>query len=86
LEFPLSLERRTFNTSVNVENGSVIDTIFPKTSLTSADWDAVLDVGKIRLSANEIARMPAGSAYLYKDGDGYAGNLEVFHEMHCLVS
>jgi hypothetical protein len=43
-------------------------------------------VGKIRVSEDEIARMPFGSAQLYSDGDGYAGVLEVFHELHCLVS
>ena len=50
------------------------------------DWESVLDVGVIRISEEEIARIPAETAHLYGEEEGYAGILEVFHQLHCLVS
>ncbi len=50
------------------------------------DWESVLDVGVIRISEEEMARIPAETAHLYGEEEGYAGILEVFHQLHCLVS
>lgn len=79
-------EQRTFNTSVDIDDGFVHDTIEPSNRYTVAEWEDLIDVGDIEFSKDEIARMPAGSAQLYSNGDGYSGSLEVFHELHCLVS
>jgi hypothetical protein len=51
----------------------------------TADWSSVLDVGEIRLNEVEAARLSQDTARLYGGEDGYAGVLEVFHQLHCLV-
>lgn len=45
----------------------------------------MLDVGEIRISREEAARLPSETAPLYGGEEGYAGVLEVFHQLHCLV-
>ena len=50
------------------------------------DWEASLDVGVIRIADEEMSRMPTETAHLYGGEEGYAGILEVFHQLHCLVS
>ena len=50
------------------------------------DWEASLDVGVIRVTDEEMSRMPTETAHLYGSEEGYAGILEVFHQLHCLVS
>ncbi|KAF1971843.1 hypothetical protein BU23DRAFT_469872, partial [Bimuria novae-zelandiae CBS 107.79] len=47
-------------------------------------WGDVLDVGEIRLSDEEASRLPQDTARLYGGEKGYAGVLEVFHQLHCL--
>jgi hypothetical protein len=74
------------NTTVDVPNGNVADVVFPKRDSTTEKWDSIVNVGRIRLSEDEIARLPPSTAELYRQRDGYAGTLEVFHELHCLVS
>lgn len=45
----------------------------------------MLDVGEIRISLEEAGRLPSETAPLYGGEEGYAGVLEVFHQLHCLV-
>ncbi|KAJ8117421.1 hypothetical protein OPT61_g1377 [Boeremia exigua] len=81
---PIVWERRTFNSTVDEAQGIVVDRFGPSTPTMSADWGSVLDVGEIRLSAEEAARLPKGTAHVYGPEKGYAGVLEVFHQLHCL--
>lgn len=50
-----------------------------------ADLETILDVGVIKVSEEEMKRLPAETAPLYGGENGYAGVLEVFHQLHCLV-
>ena len=77
---------RPFRSSVDVELGIVNDTVGSSGPTLGEDWESVLDVGVIRISEEEIARIPAETAHLYGEDEGYAGILEVFHQLHCLVS
>ena len=69
-----------------MELGTVNDTVGSSGPMLGEDWESVLDVGVIRISEEEIARMPAETAHLYGEEEGYAGILEVFLQLHCLVS
>ena len=75
-----------FRSSVDVEHGTVNDTVESSGPMLGKDWESVLDVGVIRISEEEIARLPADTARLYGEEEGYAGILDVFHQFHCLVS
>jgi hypothetical protein len=79
-------ESRTFNSSIDAIEGTVTDSVTPASPITSADWGSILDVGEIRLSEEEANRLSKGTARLYGGEEGYAGVLEVFHQLHCLVS
>lgn len=50
------------------------------------DWSDSLDLGEISLSKEDISRMPASMAAHYADKEEPSGVLEVFHQLHCLVS
>lgn len=82
---PIIWESRTFNSTVDEINGLVTDRITPSSPIMTADWGSVLDVGEIRLSEAEAAKLSQDTAKLYGGEDGYAGVLEVFHQLHCLV-
>lgn len=49
------------------------------------DPDIDFEAGIIRLTEEEASRIPTEAVPLYGDEEGYAGFLEVFHQLHCLV-
>ena len=68
----------------------------------NANWESLLDgacllskkpllltastVAVIKLSPEEASRLPAPTDPLYGDPGFFAGNVEVIHQLHCLVS
>lgn len=50
------------------------------------DWSHSLDIGEISLSKEDISRMPVSMAAHYANKEEPSGELEVFHQLHCLVS
>lgn len=85
LDPPIIWESRTFRSTVDEIQGLVTDHVTPSSPVIAAEWGSLLDVGEIRLSEAEAARLSQGTAGLYGGEDGYAGVLEVFHQLHCLV-
>jgi Mycotoxin biosynthesis protein UstYa len=85
LDAPIVWERRTFNSSVDIAAGSVTDWFRPESPSLTADWESVLDVGRIRVTDEERAKMDLKTTRL-REEDGYAGTVEVFHQLHCLAS
>jgi hypothetical protein len=84
LDAPIVWERRTFNSSVDIAAGSVTDWFHPESPTTTADWDKLLDVRRVRITEEERDKMGLKTTHLRED-DGYAGVIEVFHQLHCLV-
>lgn len=83
---PIIWETRTFNSTVDEKSGVVEDLFTPSSHTTAADWESILDVGEIRLTNAEAARLSQNTSHLYGGEDGYAGVLEVFQQLDCLVS
>lgn len=75
-----------FSSSVDIERGTVNDTFGSSHPSTEEDWESSLDVGVIRITDEEMSRMPTETAHLYGGEEGYEGILELFHQLHCLVS
>ena len=75
-----------FSSSVNIERDTVNDTFGSSGPSTEEDWESSLNVGVIRITDEEMSRMPIETAHLYGSVEGYADILEVFHQLHCLVS
>jgi hypothetical protein len=84
MDAPIVWERRTFNSSVDIAAGFVTDWFFPESPTTTADWESLLNVGEIHVTDEERDKMGLKTAHLYNE-DGYAGVVEVFHQLHCLV-
>ncbi|OAA78194.1 hypothetical protein LEL_05017 [Akanthomyces lecanii RCEF 1005] len=81
---PIIWETRTFNSTVDEKSGVVADLFTPSSHTTAADWESILDVGEIRLTNAEAARLSQNTSHLYGGEDGYAGVLEVFQQLDCL--
>ncbi|MCJ1312620.1 hypothetical protein MMC25_006295 [Agyrium rufum] len=81
LDAPIIWEDKTINTRFN---GTFIDSYAGSNPITDAKWDALLEVGIIRLTPEEEARLPIKTVPLYGDEEGYAGFIETFHQLHCL--
>ncbi|KAJ4144820.1 hypothetical protein LMH87_003690 [Akanthomyces muscarius] len=81
---PIIWETRTFNSTVDEKSGVVEDLFTPSSHTTAADWESILDVGEIRLTNAEAARLSQNTSHLYGGEDGYAGVLEVFQQLDCL--
>lgn len=49
-------------------------------------WEELLQVGILKLTSKEVESLEFTPAKLYGGQEGeYAGFLEVFHQIHCLV-
>ena len=72
---------------MDINRGIVNDTL-QEAHMPSMDEESqgLLDVGIIRITDEEMNQMPTKTAHLYGGEEGYAGVLEVFHQLHCLAS
>ena len=72
---------------MDINRGIINDTL-QEAHMPSMDDEshALLDVGVIRITDEEMKQMPTKTARLYGGEEGYAGILEVFHQLHCLAS
>lgn len=62
---PIIWESRTFNSTIDERQRTVVDHTTPTSPILTADWGALLDVGEIRLSEEEAARLAQGTAHVY---------------------
>ena len=72
---------------MDINRGFINDTL-QEAHMPSMDVESqsLLDVGVIRITDEEMDQMPTKTARLYGGEEGYAGILEVFHQLHCLAS
>ncbi|KAI8630289.1 hypothetical protein F5Y19DRAFT_484177 [Xylariaceae sp. FL1651] len=79
---PIEYESQTFAGLVDPSDFRPHDNPFD--AGTEDYWNTLLDVGIIKLSPEEAERLPSKTGHVFGEEPFYAGNLEVYHQLHCL--
>ncbi|KAF2169040.1 hypothetical protein M409DRAFT_21049 [Zasmidium cellare ATCC 36951] len=82
MDAPIEYVKQTFSGIVTEEHTRPQDD--PYGAMTEDYWNGLLDVGIVRMSETEAARLPSKAGPVFGEEEYYAGNIEVFHQLHCL--
>ncbi|MDI1487596.1 MAG: hypothetical protein OHK93_006866 [Ramalina farinacea] len=85
LQPPIQWEQSHFASAIETTPRVLNDTVDAGSSFHAfEDWSHSLDIGEISLSKEDISRMPVSMAAHYANKEEPSGELEVFHQLHCL--